>query len=45
VQRLLNSATSLQHIEQSLDEFVALGLCMREGNRFLSLALPASEGR
>lgn len=45
VQRLLNSVTPLEQIEQSLDEFVALGLCMREGNRFLSLALPASEGR
>lgn len=45
VQRLLKSNSSLEFIEERLREFLALGLSMREGNRFLSLALPASEGR
>ena len=45
LQRLLKSNSSLEFIEQRLSEFVALGLAMHEGSRFLSLALPASEGR
>jgi len=45
VQRLLKTSWSLEFIEARLTEFVALGLMMREGNRFLSLALPATPGR
>jgi ribosomal peptide maturation radical SAM protein 1 len=32
-------------IAEALDEFCRLGLMMREGNSFLSLALPATRGR
>ena len=42
---LLNLDWSCARIEQSLADFESLGLMMREGNRFLSLALPATAGR
>jgi ribosomal peptide maturation radical SAM protein 1 len=45
LQRQLKLSSSPESIEERLNEFVALGLTMREGSRFLSLALPASQGR
>lgn len=45
LKRLLNLDWSCARIEQSLADFESLGLMMREGSRFLSLALPATAGR
>ena len=35
----------VDEIREALDEFVTRGLMMRDGNLFLSLALPASPWR
>lgn len=35
----------VEEIESTLDEFCTRGLMMRDGNLFLSLALPATRGR
>jgi hypothetical protein len=34
-----------EEVEAALDEFVARGLMVRDGSLFLSLALPATDGR
>lgn len=35
----------IEEIEGALDEFCDRGLVMRDGDLFLSLALPATQGR
>ena len=45
LQRLLQLDWSVADIESALVEFQSLGLMMREDQRFLSLALPASRNR
>jgi len=45
LKRLLNPVWNTARIQQALADFESLGLMMREGSRFLSLALPATAGR
>ncbi len=45
LQRLLNLDWSEPRIEAALQQFQSLGLSLREDQRFLSLALPATRGR
>jgi hypothetical protein len=45
LQKKLGLDWSADRIETSLEEFLALGVMMREKNQFLSLALPASRWR
>lgn len=45
LQKRLQLDAPLEEIEEALDEFCARGLMMRDGDHFLSLALPATTGR
>ena len=45
IQEELNLPWPLEEIEGAMNEFCERGLMMREGNLFLSLALPATRGR
>ena len=45
LQRLLKLDWEIGRIEAALQQFQSLGLAMREDQRYLSLALPASRGR
>lgn len=44
VKEALDLPYSVDEVESALDEFVARGLMMRDGNLFLALALPATGG-
>ena len=45
VKEMLSLPWPTEEIEAALEEFCARGLMMRDGHRFLSLALPSSGGR
>jgi hypothetical protein len=42
---MASAGVSVKSVERALDEFCERGLMMRDGDKFLSLALPATLGR